>query len=260
VIKSCSLTAWQVASFRSGIAAAALVLTHRAGYSFATPRAMAVGLAYAATMVLFVSANKLTTAANTIFLQSTAPMYLLLLGPWLLGERIRRSDLGFVALIALGMTLFFIGIEPPRVTAPDPRLGNLLAIGSGFTWALTVLGLRWLGRDGASGSSAVAAAVAGNVIACVACLPAALPVAGARIMDVGYVLYLGLFQIGLAYALMTRGIRHVGALEASLLLMLEPVLNAVWAFWIHGEVPGAWSLAGCAILLATTVTFALRRS
>ena len=70
--------------------------------------------------------NKLTTAANTIFLQSTAPLYILLLGPWLLGERIRRRDLGLMAALAVGMALFFVGDQPRRSTAPEPDPGNLL--------------------------------------------------------------------------------------------------------------------------------------
>src|SRR5881394_1592483 len=91
-IKATSLTGWQVASFRSGIAVLALGLMTseaRRGYSW---RAVPVGAAYATTLILFVLANKLTTSANTIFLQSTAPLYLLLLSPWLLHERIARED------------------------------------------------------------------------------------------------------------------------------------------------------------------------
>ena len=98
-------------------------------------------------------------AANTIFLQSTAPLYLLVLGPWLLSERIRRADVALMTSLALGLALFFVGIEPPLTTAPDPFRGNLLGAASGATWALTLLGLRWLARtEGTSpgGTSAIA--------------------------------------------------------------------------------------------------------
>jgi drug/metabolite transporter (DMT)-like permease len=255
-IKATTLDAWQVASLRSGIAALALLVALRPGRWWDW-RSLAVGVAYAATMVLFVTGNKLTTAANTIFLQSTAPMYLLLLGPLLLGERVRRSQVGFTAVLAVGMALFFVGIDAPGATAPDPLRGNVIAAISGVTWALTIAGLRWLGK---SGGSALGAVVAGNVCAFAVCLAPALPVHDARPLDVGLIVFLGVFQIGLAYVFLTRGVRHVPALEASLLLLLEPVLNALWAWLLHAETPGPWSTAGCAVILAATVAWSLRGS
>jgi DME family drug/metabolite transporter len=260
-IKGTALTGWQVAGFRSGIAALTLLLLMPAWRRWWHPRALVLGGAYAVTLILYVLANKLTTAANTIFLQNTAPLYVLLLGPLLLGERTRRSDLAFVGILFGGMLLFFVGVEPPLATAPDPVRGNWLALLSGFTWAVTLIGLRWLGRgDGDRESSwSGSAVVAGNLIACVVCLPMALPLAGTQPTDWGVVLYLGVFQIGLAYVLMMRGVQRVPALEVSMLLILEPVLNAVWAWLVHGETPGPWSFAGCAIILAATVGITLRQ-
>jgi len=259
-IKAISLDAWQVAGFRSGTAALALLLFLPRARRFLRPGALLVGTAYAATMILYVSANKLTTAANTIFLQSTAPLYLLFLGPWLLAERVRRQDLVFAAVLALGMALFFLGIEPPQTTAPHPMRGNVFAAIAGLTWALTILGLRWLGREGHPNRTPPEAGVAaGNLIACFVCLPFALPVVASRPLDWLLVGYLGVFQIGLAYAWLTRGVRRVPALEASLLILLEPVLNPIWAWWVHGERPGPWSLTACALILAATLAFSLRR-
>lgn len=259
-IKATSFTAWQVACFRSGIAAAALLLFLPGGRRWREPKALAAGTAYALTLILFVTANKLTTAANTIFLQSTAPLYLLLLAPWLLREPVRRVELALAAVLAAGLVLFFVGYEPALATAPDPRRGNMLAAVAGLSWALTLLGLRWLGRqDGARGVTAGSAVVAGNLLACLTTLPWAWPIAGARAADWMVVAYLGLFQIGLAYFLVTRALRRLAALEASLLLLVEPVLNAVWAWLVHGERPGSWSLAGCAIILAASCAFALVR-
>ena len=258
-IKACSLSNWQVASFRSGIAAIAMLLVLPSGRRFLRPRTLLVGAAYASTMVLYVSANKLTTAANTIFLQSTAPMYVLLFGPWLLRERVRRPDVLFTLSLGLGMALFFVGIEPPRVTAPAPFAGNLLGAMAGLMWALTLVGLRWLGRRDGERGSAEASVVAGNLIACLACLPLALPVTGSSSLDWTLVLYLGVFQIGLAYIFLTRGVRHVPALETSLLILLEPVLNALWAWLVHAERPGPWSLTGCTVILAATLVYTLKR-
>ncbi len=261
-IKLTALDAWQVAGFRSGLAAAALLLLVPAWRGFWRPRALLVGTAYATTMILFVSANKLTTAANAIFLQSTAPLYLLLLGPLVLREAVRTRDLALAALLACGMALFFVGTDPPFRTAPDPALGNAIAGVSGVAWALTLLGLRWLERGADhAGSNAVgsgSAVVAGNVLAAAFCLPLALPVADAAVFDWSVVIYLGLFQIGLAYLLMTRGLRRVPAVEASLLLLLEPVASALIAWAVHGERPGTLALAGCLLIVTATGARALR--
>ena len=260
-IKITSLTGWQVAGLRSGIAALTLTLLIPGWRRWWQPRALAVGVAYAATMILFVIANKLTTAANTIFLQGTAPLYVLLLGPWLLGERTRRNDLLFTTLLFGGMLLFFVGTEPASTTAPAPERGNWLALLAGFSCAMTLLGLRWLGRRDAVGSpdDVGRAVVAGNLIACAVCLPLALPILESQPTDWVTVAYLGVFQIGLAYLLLTRGVRHVPALEASLLLLLEPVLNAICAWLVLGELPAPWSLAGCAVIFGATVALTLRR-
>lgn len=251
-IKACALTNWQVASFRSGIATVAFwLLMPEARRGFTRP-VWLVSLAYAATVLLFVLANKLTTSANTIFLQSASPLYILLLGPALLHERSRAFDWGIIALIATGLSLFFIGAEPPLRTAPDPFLGNLLAAIAGITWALTVMGLRWIGKAGGSSGSAPAVVIAGNLIAFVAGLPFALPVAASSPLDWAIVAGLGVVQIGVAYVFLTRAMRHVPALEASVLLLLEPALNPLWAWIIHGERPGPWSNAGGLLILGAT--------
>lgn len=250
-VKATGLSGWQVASFRSGIAALTVFLLLPAARRRLTPGIAGVAVAYAGTLTLFVTANKLTTAAATIFLQSTAPLYLLLLAPWLLEEPVRRRDLLYMLALGLGLSFFFVDLDPASATAPDPWTGNLLALGSGVTWAFTVLGLRWLGR-GADPDTGAAAVLWGNVFALVAGLPWALPVAGSTPADWAVVSYLGVVQIGLAYILLTRALRSVPAFEASLLLLVEPVLNPVWAWWLHGETPGTGTVAGGALILAAT--------
>jgi drug/metabolite transporter, DME family len=251
-IKATDLSSWQVASFRSGIAALAIMMLVPASRRAWNRRVFLVSLAYATTLVLFVLANKLTTAANAIFLQSSAPVYVLLLGPLLLREPIRRQDLVFMSVIGLGLALFFVGTEAPVATAPNPALGNVLGVLSGVSWAFTVIGLRWLGSEG-EGGGAVATVAVGNILAFLGCLPFALPVIGATPMDWLTVSYLGVFQIGLAYFCLTRGIRHVTALEASVLLLIEPALNPIWAAMVHGEIPSAWSLGGGSLILGATL-------
>ena len=250
-IKAADFTGWQIASFRSGIAAAALLLMAPAARRGWTVPASLVGIGYAGCLILFVLANRLTTAANTIFLQSTAPLYVLILSPWLLKEPIRRQDLGFMLAVGVGLLLFFIGVEQPAATAPDPGRGNLLALASGLFWALAVCGLRWLSLDQRRGSP-VAAVVSGNLTAFLVTLPMALPVGTHGFGDWTIILYLGIFQIALAYIFVTSAIQVIPALEASVILLLEPVLNPVWAWLIQRETPGAWALLGGAIILGAT--------
>jgi len=252
-IKSTALGGWQVACLRSGVAAVTVLLlvpAARRGWSWRTGL---VAAAYAATLILFVTANKLTTSANSIFLQSAAPLYVLILGPWLLKEKLKPRDIPFILAVMFGLSFFFIGREPARLTAPDPVTGNILACLSGVAWALTVMGLRALGRGQREGGvSAATAVAAGNILAFLFCLPWALPIVGAGLKDAAVIAYLGIVQIGLAYILITGAIPHVPALEATLLLLLEPALNPIWAWLVLSERPGPWALAGGVIILLTT--------
>jgi DME family drug/metabolite transporter len=253
-IKAADFTGWQITCLRSGTAALAIWLMTREARRAWTGRALVVGVAYAATLTLFVLANRLTTAANTIYLQSTAPLYLALLAPWLLKEPTRRQDIAFMAAVGLGLALFFVGVDAPAETAPDPLRGNMLALASGLFWALTVCGLRWMGSAGGERGSAAVAVVAGNVIAFLLALPFAFPFGTHTAGDWALIGYLGVFQVALAYVLMTRALTTMRALEASLILLIEPVLNPVWAWIFQGERPGAWALVGGGVILgATTV-------
>jgi drug/metabolite transporter (DMT)-like permease len=220
---------------------------------------LALGLAYAATLTLFVAANRLTTAANAIFLQMSAPLYLLVLGPRLLGEGVRRADLARIAAIGLGMALFFLASEPASATAPDPWRGNLCGAASGITWALTLVGLRWTAsRTGPAGDDpAGQAVVVGNLLACAACAPFALPLRASGV-DWLLVAYLGVFQIGVAYLCLTHGMRRLRALEVSLLLALEPVLSTLLTWAVHGERPSAAALGGSALILIASVSQSVR--
>ncbi len=249
VIKSCTMTSWQIAGFRSGFAALALILfipAARRGWSIGS---VLVGTAYAATMILFVSANGYTTAANTIFLQDTAPLYVMLLAPLVLHERASRRDAVFMSIVAVGIVMFFLGAEPRTRTAPDPMRGNILAAIAGLTWAFVIMGLRRLGRDKKNPTATINAVAVGNLIAMAVCLPLAFPVVAGTAHNWLLVAFLGVFQIGLAYLLLTRGIVRVTALQASMLLLIEPLLNPVWAFFAHGEVPGRWAMAGGVLVL-----------
>jgi drug/metabolite transporter, DME family len=249
-IKACSLSSWQVAGFRSGIAAAVLYVALPGARRGWTSRTWMVGLAYAATMILFVLANKLTTSANAIFLQSTAPLYLLLLGPLVLREPLRKVDMAVISMVAAGAMLLLRGSENAIVTAPDSGRGNGMALAAGVTWALTITGLRWMGKRAGHRDSSAATVIAGNLIAFAVCLPLAIPVEHTRVTDLAVLLYLGIFQVSLAYVFLTRSLREVPGLEAATLLLIEPVFNPVWTWIVHGERPGAAALLGGFLIIA----------
>jgi DME family drug/metabolite transporter len=252
-IKSVHLDGPQVACLRAAVASVAVALLlpeARRRWSRAT---VLVGLAYSGGMSLFAIANKLTTAANTIYLQAAAPLYILILAPWLLKEPARRRDVALLGCLAVGLLLFFAGSEAPLATASNPARGNALAVLSGVSIALMMIGLRALARHG-DGGAAAPAVLAGNVIAFALNLPAALPFPRLAPSDVFILAYLGVFQIGLAYALLARALRHLPALEASMLLLVEPALNPVWAWLIHGEVPSSHAIAGGVIILGAAAT------
>ncbi len=256
-IKWCGFGPSQIAAIRALVAMLAILVLipeSRHGWSW---RVGLVGVGYAAAGLLFVFANKLTTAANTVFLQATNPLFVVVLAPWLLGEPVTRADLRFMGVLALGLALLFVGGGQRQfATAPEPLLGNVLAAGSAVAWAVTVTGYRWLARQrsehGAGHGPIAAAAACGNLIVFLACLPAALPLAAGHPTDWVIVIYLGVFQLGLAYVFLSRAITRVPALEASLFLLVEPVLSPVWAWLAHGETPGPLAAIGGVVILAAT--------
>jgi DME family drug/metabolite transporter len=204
--------------------------------------------AYAGCIVTFVTATRLTSAANAIFLQYTGPAYVLMLSPLLLDEPFRPLDAACVALSLAGMSLFFVG----KVEAGQ-LLGNVLGAVSGVFFALAIVLLR---RDAKGGRGDALPSIAlGNLVAAAVTLPwaaKALPqMTSGRGLAV--LLYLGVVQLGLAYWLFAKGVRKVPAAEASLISMLEPVLNPVWVLIGAGERPGGWSIAGGAVVLASVV-------
>ena len=241
-IKLCGLSGWQINLGRSAVAALFLAVFIPGARRRPDRQLGWVALAYAFTVLLFVLANKATTSANAIFLQDTAPLWVLLLSPVLLHERPTRSELLSAPLFLVGLLLFFLD-----QLSPGQALGNVIAVASGVAFALCILGLRKLG------SRNVGAIVWGNALAALMSLPMALHGPAPTVRDVGIVLFLGLFQLGASYALFARGVRHTPAVEASLLALVEPVLNPVWTYLLAGERPGPWAVRGGALILAATL-------
>lgn len=238
-IKLVPLPALGVAFWRSLVSAIFLVVVFRPARARWRHASIATSLIYALMILSFVSATKMTTAANAIFLQYTGPLYVLAFAPFLLKERFRHVDAAAMAVALAGMSLFFVGrLDPGALT------GNLVAVVAGFFFGLVILLLR---RDAAG--DAIPSVIAGNFLAAALAFPFArghLALDGRGIL---LVLFLGIVQLGISYVLFVRGLTVVPAAEASLLGMLEPMFNPLWAFLGLGEKPSAWALLGGAIVL-----------
>jgi drug/metabolite transporter (DMT)-like permease len=236
-----------VSGGRGAVAAVFLLLTNR-GLRFHFSRDQVIGaLGYAACTITFCTATTMTSAANAILLQYTAPVWVALLGAWLLREPATRIDWLTIAAALGGMALFFHGS-----LALGQIAGDLLALLSGVCFAAMTIALRRQ-RDG----SAVESIILGNALAFLVGLP--WIVAAPPLPPTGWaaLLALGTVQLGVSYWLYARAIRHVTALEAVLIPVIEPVLNPIWVLIFVGERPSAWGLAGGAIVLGAVTARAV---
>jgi len=248
-IKGTALDAFQVAGFRSGVAGLALaLLLPEARRGLGRSALFPAALAYAGTLICFVAATKLPPSAAAIFRPSTAPIWVRLLAPTLAGEAVRARDLPYVGVAAAALALVFLGSRAPLATAPQPTVGNVVALASGLFYALLMIALRRLSRRDGS-DLAMPATVLGNAAAFAFCMPLALPVEALSLRDAVAIVYLGVIQIGFAYWLFTRALRLLPALEVSLLVLLEPVLNPLWTWLLHGERPSRLASAGGVLLV-----------
>ncbi|MEW6401627.1 MAG: DMT family transporter [Chloroflexota bacterium] len=203
---------------------------------------LSASIGYILTQLLFITATKLTTAANAIFLQYTAPIYVILLAFWFLHEKPSRADWVSMIVIFLGMFLFF-----GDKLSTNGVYGNILAILSGMSLALMMVSLR-AQKDDVPAESFLAA----NIFSAVVGLPFVLKESWAM-SNWLIIIFLGVVQIGLANLFFSKAIKHVPALEANLISMLEPVLNPVWVFLLLGESMGVSALIGGLVVLGGVV-------
>jgi drug/metabolite transporter (DMT)-like permease len=239
LIKSVDAHPLAIAGTRGAIAALVLLLALKKpqfNWSFAQ---VGAALAYAATTILFVSANKTTTAANAILLQYTAPIYVAFLAAWLLKEKTRLYDWLTVLIVIGGMALFFLDdLSTQRIW------GNIIAVFSGVTFAFFAVFMR-MQKDG----SPLESVLLGNILTAVIGIPFLFQaVPGSN--DWLLLLILGVVQLGLPYILYARAIKHATALEAILIPVIEPLLNPLWVFFMLGETPGLLVFTGGAVVVA----------
>ncbi|MEW9124976.1 MAG: DMT family transporter [Thermotaleaceae bacterium] len=231
-----------IAGARSGIAAMVMLFYLRKPIkSFGKIKLMGA-CTYASMVILFVSANKLTTSANAILLQFTAPIWAALFSKWFLKERTKKSDWITIIVVMLGMLLFFIGD-----LKSGNMLGNFLAVLSGIAMAGMVIFLKL-----SDGYSPVEVSLLGNLLTFVIGIPfffLSVP----NLTSLLSLLILGVFQLGISYILYAKAIQHVSAIEAILMSVIEPLLNPIWVFWVTGEAPGSYALLGGVLVVCAIV-------
>ena len=243
------LVSWNpiaIAGVRSAVAAVVIFLfllrLHRPSVKWSTLQ-IGGALAFAGSQLFFVSAIKYTTAANAVFLQYAAPIYIALFGPWFLKERAKALDWFTIVVIAAGMLLFF---RDDLTT--EGYWGNICGILSGICFAWLIMFVR-KARD----ESALEIVFLGNVVTALVALPfmfMSMP----SLSSWGGLLLLGIFNLGLPWVLYTVAIKHLRAIEAVLIQTLEPIANPLWVFIALGETVGPWALLGGGIVLFS-VTF-----
>lgn len=230
---------------------------------------ISIGL-FAALLALYVASTQGTTAANAIFLQYTAPVYVILLSPLLLKEPRRRSDVITLLIAGLGIATILLGSSAgspsdaaARSNSPVPPLSHspihpiVLGLASGLFFGLFLLWLRRLrGLDPLSLTAWNNLGVAFVFLVVLLCthrgdlsLPAHSIGYPAAAISLGVLAAMGILQIAAPYVLFSYGLRRISGVEASLLTLIEPVLNPVWVVLLIGERPSTPTLAGGGMIL-----------
>ncbi|UCH66044.1 MAG: EamA family transporter [Ignavibacterium sp.] len=239
-VKLLTLTPMQISFFRCAIAALTFAVIFRKQifqYNFLT---FVNSFFYAGVLICYVIAMKTTTAANAIFLQSTAPIYVLIFEPVLNKTKYDKSNIITIIVCFFGMILFFLGD-----LTPGQLEGNFFGLLSGIFFAAFFLGMKR--NDKKYQQSSI---FWGNILVAIICLPFIFSIEQLTFSQLWMVSFLGVFQIAIAYAFFSYGLKSVFAVEASIISMIEPVLTPVWVFIGHGEVPTTTAIIGGIIILS----------
>jgi drug/metabolite transporter (DMT)-like permease len=246
-IKLISLPAMQLAFFRCIIAAVTFGILFRKRILLFNKLTLINSAFYAAILIAFVIATKTTTAANAIFLQSTAPIYVLIFEPIFNKTKYEKINVITVVVCVLGMLLFFVGkLEPGHLE------GNIIALLSGIAFASFFLGMKK--NDQRYQQSSI---FYGNILVALICVPFLFSIEAITFSDLWMVSFLGVFQIAFAYAFFASGLKRIYAVEASIIAMVEPVLNPVWVLIGYGEIPSLTAIIGGLIILGAIIVRSL---
>jgi drug/metabolite transporter (DMT)-like permease len=240
LIKLVTLHPMQISFFRGIFAALVFAIIFRKKAFIFNGMTFVNGIFYAAILILFVIATKLTTAANAIFLQYTAPIYVLIFEPLINKTEFKRINVITIFVCFVGMILFFMGELSFKHIE-----GNIVALLSGIAFAAFLIGMRNNKHE-----YQFSTIFYGNIIITLICLPMFGAIEALKMTDLIMVASLGIIQIGIAYAIFTYGLKRVFAIEASLIGMIEPVLNPVWVMIWYGEIPSFPAIIGGIIIIS----------
>lgn len=245
-IKYLTISAFQISFFRSLIAALTvyvITLARRKPVKIEFDRVSnAAAFFYAGILILFVLATKMTTAANAIFLQFTAPIYLVVLEPLFLKTKFEPKNIITIIICIAGMVLFFFGkLELGNI------YGNLLAIASGMCFAMFSLLLKYK-RVKENSQNTLSLIITGNALVAVIAGIIIFPNMALSVTEALILLYMGAVQIGISYIIFNEGIKYVSATESMIIATLEAIFNPIWVFIGIGEAPSVYSIAGGAVI------------
>lgn len=252
-IKLISWNPFLIAGVRSGISGSIMALYMAATRTqFKLNRySLLAGMGLGCSATLFTIANKLTTAANAIVLQYTAPVFILLISAVFFKEKMQKQDILVVCVTMCGMVLFFLD-----QLSPGNLLGNIFGILAGVTLAQMFV---MVGRGGDDDATRMSGILIAHILTLLIGLPVGLPqTEEVAAMEILYVIILGVFQLGIPYVLYGIASKDCPPLACSLIGMLEPLLNPVWVAIFIGEVPGPFALAGAVIIIVTVTWWCIR--
>ena len=202
------------------------------------------GISLAGCFFCFIAANKLTTAANAIILQYTAPIFILIISILFLHQKVQKREILVVATTLVGIVLFFF-----EQLSPGNIAGNILGVLAGLFLGVMFL-LVGLG-GGQDDSIRLSGILFAHVLTALIGIPVGLPFTESfAASEFVCILILGVFQLGIPYVLYALASRDCSPLACSLLGMLEPLLNPVWVFLLDGERPGIYAFIGGIIVIA----------
>jgi drug/metabolite transporter (DMT)-like permease len=242
LIKSIDWTPLAIAGSRSLIAIVVIGLVMPGVGRKISWRILPGALAYAGTVVLFVIATKLTSAANAIFLQYTAPIYIAMISPWVLQEPTKPLDWLLILVALCGVALFFVD-----QLSFEGLSGVIAALASGVSFAWLTVFMRRHRNE-----SPESILLLGNILTLLFASPWMFPFANLERNGI-WILLLGVFQLAIPYLLYSRAIKHIRALDAAIISIIEPILNPIWVILVKGEHASRWSIIGGGIVLTTSL-------
>ena len=239
-----------IASLRAAIAGAVVLafIRIRGMELSVSAKTIPTGIAKGLTCLLFVVANKMTTAANAIVLQYTAPVFLLLFSALIYGRRFSRADVTAVGLTLAGISLFFLGqFDAGRM------IGNLIAVAAGAS-----MGVMYMLMGEVTESERLSSVLIGEAFTFLVGVPFLfLYPPAVTAVPAAFIVILGIFQLGIPYILYSLAAGKCSPLACCLLGALEPLLNPLWVLIFYGEKPGVFALIGGAVVIATVTVWSM---